>query len=186
MSDLLPEKKGFVGPTFSLQNRLRRLLWQIAWLLFARWTPPPFHRPRVALVRLFGGRVSWKAYIYPDVRIWAPWNLVMDDHATLARGVVCYNIGVIDIGRKAVVSQFSHLCTGTHDYRDPAFPLYSRPIHIGKRAWICANAFVGPGVSVGDGAILSAASVAQRDLKPWTIYHGNPAAELKNRPPFED
>lgn len=186
MNDPIAKKKGFVGPTFSLGNRLRRALWRVAWMLFARWTPPPLHRARVVLVRAFGGDVSWKAYIYPDVDIWAPWNLSMADYATLGRGVICYNIGQVTIGQRAVVSQYTHLCTGTHDYRDPAFTLYARPIHIGARSWVCANAFIGPGVTVGDGAILSAAGVATHDLSAWKIYQGNPAREVKARPEISD
>ncbi len=184
--DLLPSKQGFTGPTFSLVNRLKRSVWQLVWLLAARWTPPPAHRWRIALLRMFGARVSWRAYIYPSVQVWAPWNLSIDDYGTLARGVICYNIAPVSIGVRAVVSQGVHLCTGTHDYLDPAFPLTARPINIGKRAWVCADAFVGPGVTIGDGAILAAAAVAHRNIAPWGIYAGNPATFLRLRPEIND
>ena len=184
MTDLIPNKTGFIGPTFSLSNRFRRTARQVAWLLFARWTPPPFHKLRIALLRLFGAKISYKAYVYPDVKIWAPWNLEMDEYSTLARGVICYNIGAIKIGNKAVISQSVHLCTGTHDYRNPSFPLFSRPITICASAWICADAFIGPGVTVGEGAILAAAGVTHNDLIAWIIYSGNPATILKARSPM--
>jgi putative colanic acid biosynthesis acetyltransferase WcaF len=183
--DLLSQRRGYVGPTFTRGNRLRRLLWAAAWLLLARWTPPPLHRWRVLLLRAFGASVSWNAYVYSDVRIWAPWNLSMADHATLAPRVTCYNIAPIRIGRQAVVSQGAHLCTGTHDYKDPAFPLTARAIAIGARAWVCADAIVGPGVEVGEGAILGLGAVALRNLERWTIYAGNPAVPLKARPVLE-
>lgn len=184
--DLLKNKAGFTGPTFSVGNRLNRLLWSVAWLFLARWTPPPAHRVRIALLRAFGARVSWRAYVYPNVEIWAPWNLSIEDYGTLARGVVCYNIAPISIGVRAVVSQRVHLCTGSHNYLDPAFPLTAKPISIGKRAWVCANAFVGPGVTVGNGAILAAAGMAHCDLAPWSIYSGNPAKLLRTRPEIYD
>lgn len=184
--NLASTKKGFVGPSFSLANRLRRLLWQLTWLLAARWTPPPFHRWRIFVLRFFGAKVSWKAYVYSSAEIWAPWNLTIDDYGTLARGVTCYNIAPVTIGNRTVVSQGAQLCTGTHEYRDPDFPLISRPITIGRRAWICANAFVGPGVNVGDGVVLAAASVAFRDLDAWTVYVGNPASVIRQRPVIED
>jgi putative colanic acid biosynthesis acetyltransferase WcaF len=186
VKDLIEAKAGFVGPTFSFRSRLRRAVWNIAWFLLARWTPSPFHKLRIALIRAFGGRVSFGAYVYPDVRIWAPWNLYMATHATLGPGVICYDMAPITLGEKAVVSQFVHLCTGTHDYRDPAFRLHAKPIHIGQRAWICASAFVGPGVTIGDGAILGAAGAAFADLQPWTIYGGNPAAVIKARPIIDE
>lgn len=184
--NLIISKKGFVGPTFSVSNRLKRAAWQLLWLVAARWTPPPLHRWRIFLLRTFGAQVSWKAYVYPDVDIWAPWNLTVEDYGTLARGVVCYNIAPVSLGTRAVVSQGAHLCTGSHAYQDPAFPLIARPINIGRRAWVCAGAFVGPGVVVADGAILAAAGVAFHNLEPWTIYMGNPATIYRTRPAIED
>ena len=180
--DLLPRKKGFVGPTFSLSNRLKRAAWQLTWLLAARWTPPPFRRWRIFVLRLFGAQVSWQAFVYSNVEIWAPWNLAIDDYGSLGRGVNCYNIAPVRIGKRAVVSQGAYLCTGSHDYRDPEFPLVAKPITVGQRAWVCADAFVGPGVSVGDGAILAARGAAFDSLAPWTISRGNPAAFLCKRP----
>jgi len=102
-------------------------------------------------------------------------------HGTLARGVICYNIAPISIGEKVVISQGAHLCTGTHDYRKNSFPLQSFPIVIEDYAWICADTFVGPGVVVHEGAILSAAGATFKSLDAWTIYTGNPANFLKNR-----
>lgn len=184
--NILAGKKGFVGPSFSGRNRLRRACWGAAWLLLARWTPPFCHRWRIAVLRLFGGQVSWRAYVYGDVSIWAPWNLAVDDYGTLARGVVVYNIAPVTIGPRAVVSQRATLCTGTHDHRDPAFPLVARPIRLGRRAWVCASAFVGPGVTVGDGAVLAGGGVALKDLAAWTVHVGNPAAADRPRPVIED
>ena len=184
--DLLSQKKGFVGPTFSLSNRLKRAVWKLTWLLTARWTPPPFCRWRIFVLRLFGAKVSWRAFVYSSVEIWAPWHLTMDDYGSLGPGVNCYNIAPVRIGKRAVVSQGVYLCTGTHDYRDPEFPLFAKPITVGRRAWVCAGAFVGPGVSVGEGAILAAMGVAFDNLTPWTIYKGNPAHSVSSRQAIEE
>jgi len=179
--DILPNKKGFQGPTFSVSNRLKRIVWQFFWLVAARWTPPPLHRWRIFLLRLFGARISWRASVYPSAEIWAPWNLCIEEYGTLARRVICYNIAPVTIRSRAIVSQGVHLCTGTHDYRNLDFPLIARPIDIGVRAWVCADAFVGPGVTIADGAILAAAGVAFHDLDAWTIYSGNPAMPQRSR-----
>lgn len=183
---LIANKPGFVGPTFTFANRMKRIIWRLVWLVFARWTPPPFHGWRIFILRLFGARVSWKAYVYSSVEIWAPWNLSIEDYGVLGRGVICYNIAPVTIATRAVISQGAHLCTGTHDYLDPAFPLIARPISIGRRAWVCADAFVGPGVAVADGAILAAAGVAHKNLEPWVIYAGNPASFVRTRPEIND
>ena len=81
-----------------------------------------------------------------------------------------------------MVSQDASLCASTHLVEDPGFPLVLRPIRIGRDAWIAAEAFVGPGVTVGDGAVLGARGVAMRDLGEWAYYGGNPAQRLKERP----
>ena len=184
--DLISGKEGFVGPSFSLINRIKRIIWQTAWLLAARWTPAPFHRWRIFILRLFGACISYRAYVYPSVVLWAPWNLEMEDYATLGSGVNCYNIAKITIKKRAVVSQYAFLCTGTHAFRDPAFPLVAKSIEIGARAWICATAFVGPGVVVGDGAVLAAASVTFKNLESWHVYLGNPAEVQSARPVIDD
>jgi putative colanic acid biosynthesis acetyltransferase WcaF len=181
--DLLTDRRAFDGPTFSLSNRLRRLAWQLCWLLLARWTPPQARLWRLALLKAFGAQVSWRANVYPSVKIWAPWHLEMAPLAALAPRVEVYNIAPISIGEKAIVSQGAYLCTGTHDHRDPAFPLYARPIQIGRRAWVCAEAFVGPGVIVGEGAVLAARGVSFKPLAAWTVYQGNPATAVNTRPP---
>ncbi|MFM1803508.1 MAG: hypothetical protein RL136_387, partial [Planctomycetota bacterium] len=68
-----------------------------------------------------------------------------------------------------------------HDSRRPTMPLLRPPIEIGDEAWIAADAFVGPKVRVGEGAILGARGVALRDLEPWSIFVGNPAVKVRAR-----
>ena len=185
-ADILKERADRNAPTFSLSNRFKRLAWQIAWLLLARWTPPPLHRWRVALLNLFGARADATAHVYGSVEVWAPWNLTIRPYGSLARGVRCYNIAPIVIGRNSIVSQFAHLCTGTHDYRNADFRLYAKPITVGDHAWVCTDSFVGPGVSIGEGAVLGAAAVAVKDLEPWMVYAGNPAQARHPRPRVVD
>lgn len=105
----------------------------------------------------------------------------MHDHACLGNDVICYTQARITLQERAIVSQGAHLCTGSHDYNDPDFSLFARPINIGKDAWVCADAFIGPGVSVGEGAVLGARAVAFKDLQAWQVYSGNPAQLIKQR-----
>ena len=159
----------------------------LAWLLLARWTPPPLRAWRRFLLRLFGARIAPTANIYASARIWSPANLTIGDHAAIGPCATIYCMAPITIARFAVVSQGAHLCAGTHDIEDPAFQLRARPIAIGARAWIAAEAFVGPGVTVGEGAVLGARGCAMRDLEQWTVYRGNPAeAVRRRRVRFED
>lgn len=187
MSDLqLTERDDYNAPTFTLGNRIKRTLWRLVWVLVASWTPPPLHFWRIMLLNVFGAQVARSARVYGSVEVWAPWNLEVAEFGTLGPRVRCYNIARISIGYKVVVSQGAYLCTGTHNYLDPEFPLTARPITVGERAWVCAETFVGPGVNIGAGAVLGAASVANRDLDAWTVYSGNPAEARRKRPVMTD
>ena len=108
----------------------------------------------------------------------------MEHAATLGPGVDCYTMGSIELGAYAIVSQRAFLCTGTHNINDADFQIRSRPIKIEANAWVAAEAFVGPGVTVGEGAVLAARGVAFEDLEPWTVYLGNPAVAQKMRKRF--
>jgi len=179
--DVLEGSDPFKGPSFSLKSRIRRGIWGIVCALFFRPTPKLLGQWRVFLLRSFGARMGSGCNVHQSVKIWAPWNLEMGDEATLAERVVCYSMATVTLGKKAVVSQGSHLCAGTHDYTDPSFPLKAKPISIGEEAWVCADAFVGPGVTVGAGAVLGARGVATKDVPAWTVWAGNPAKYIKDR-----
>jgi putative colanic acid biosynthesis acetyltransferase WcaF len=169
------------GPSFPLRHRLFRAGWIVAWTLHAGWTPPPFHAWRRLVLRLFGARLAPTARVYGTTRIWYPPNLTMGPHSVIGPRADCYCMDRVTIGAFAVISQGAQLCGGTHLVDSADFQLVTRPIAIGERAWIAADAFVGPGVSVGEGAVLGARGVAFRDLEPWTIYAGNPARRLRTR-----
>lgn len=133
------------------------------------------------LLRLFGARIGAGAHPYPDVKIWAPWNLEMDDNSCLANGVDCYCVAKVTLGANATVSQYSYLCTASRDYNDPRMPLLAAPIVIGARAWITADVFVAPGVTIGDGAVVTARSSVFSDVAPGFVARGNPAVAVKAR-----
>jgi putative colanic acid biosynthesis acetyltransferase WcaF len=133
------------------------------------------------LLRLFGAHVAVGAKVLPSVKIWGPWNLTLGRFACLGDGVDCYCVGEISLGDHSTVSQRAFLCAATHDVADPTMALVVRPIAIGASAWVCAEAFVGPGTSIGEGAVVAARAVAVRDVAPWTIVGGNPARMLRKR-----
>lgn len=169
------------GPSFSLGNRALRILWQAAWLLLARWTPPPCHRWRALVLRLFGARLGANCRVHASARIWLPAQLELGDNVLIGPGAILYNQGRIAIGSGSVISQRAHLCASSHDTSDPHFQLVLRPIAIGAGCWVAAEAFVGPGVAMGDGAVLAARGALFADAEAMTIYRGNPATAYKPR-----
>jgi len=162
-------------------NKLGRVAWQLVWMILYRPTPRIFHPWRCLLLRLFGARLGVSVHPYPSARIWAPWNLVMGDHSCLSESVDCYCVDKITLGRNVTVSQNTHLCSASHDFRDPAFPLVTAPIVVQDEAWIAADAFIGPGVTVGEGAVVGARACVFRDVESWVIVGGNPARVIGRR-----
>lgn len=165
----------------SLYNKLVRALWNGVWLLLYRPSPVPLHGWRRFLLRLFGANIGQGTHLYPSAKIWAPWNLTMGAHSCLSHQVDCYSVDKIILGAHSIVSQYSFLCTASHDYTDPAMPLTTAPITLGKQAWITADVFVAPGVTIGDGAVIIARSSVFHDIEPWTVASGNPAQPVKPR-----
>ncbi len=171
----------YLRPAFPLTARLKRLVWNCCWLLLYRPSPRPFHAWRSMLLRLFGATMGPDCHFYPGSKVWAPWNLVCADQVTAGDGAEIYNPALMRFGSHAIVSQGGYVCGATHDFDSPAFPLLAYSMVIGPYAWICARAMVGPGVNVGEGAVLGLGSVASKDLEPWGVYAGTPAVKVKER-----
>ena len=169
------------GASFSWGNRLVRVVWGMAWLVFARFTPPPLHAWRRLVLRAFGARVGRGARVHASVAIWLPRNLELGEQVLIGPGAHLYNQGTITIGAWSVISQRAHLCASTHRVDDPDFQLECRPIVLGERCWVATEAFVGPGVTMGDGAVLGARAALFEDAAADGIFRGNPASLVRQR-----
>ncbi len=162
-------------------NLLYRISWALVWRLFASWTPPQMAAWRRILLLMFGAKLHKTAKVYGSARIWSPANLAMEQYACIGPHANIYSMALITLESYALISQGGHLCAGTHNIEDPHFQLVARPIRIGSRAWIAAEAFVGPGVTIGEGAVLGARACAMKDIAPWTVNSGNPARMIRMR-----
>ncbi|MEM7682661.1 MAG: putative colanic acid biosynthesis acetyltransferase [Planctomycetota bacterium] len=167
---------------YTRKDYARRVLWGLVDKVLIRPSPRRAFGWRRFWLRQMGATLADTARTWPTTRIVHPWLLEVGAHSAVAGGVNVYNLGRIRIGDHTVVSQDAHLCAGTHDYRRPELPLIRAEITIGSGVWVCAEAFVGPGVTVGDNAVVGARAVAGRDVPAWTVVAGNPAAVVKPRP----
>lgn len=136
---------------------------------------------RALLLELFGARLDSGAHIYASARIRDPRKLTMGKDSCMADGVICYNVAEIVIGDGATVSQRCFLCTASHDIDTPAHSLITAPIRIGDKAWVAAEAYIGMGVTLGQGAVVGARAAVFRNVAPWSVVGGNPAIFLRNR-----
>jgi putative colanic acid biosynthesis acetyltransferase WcaF len=167
---------------YTQKEKVARLLWSIVQGTAFRYSFHNWYGVRRALLNAFGAKLDKTARVRRTVRVEIPWNLTIGADSSVGDGAILYCLGPVTIGDRVGISQHAHLCAGSHDYTKPGMPLLRPPITIESDAWIAADAFVGPAVRVGEGAILGARGCAMQDLEPWSIYSGNPAKLVKPRP----
>jgi putative colanic acid biosynthesis acetyltransferase WcaF len=165
---------------YSTAEQLRRVAWSLGrWLV--RLSPRPCFAWRRVLLRVFGARIGAHVNIYPTAYLYMPWNVDIGDWSALGEDVLVYSLGKVRIGSSVTLSYRSHVCAGTHDLNDPALPLLKPPVHIEDGVWVGTEAFIGPGVTVGYGAIVGARAVVVKNVAPFDIVAGNPARTIGRR-----
>ena len=162
-------------------GKLRESLWLLVSLLLFQLCPLKLSALKRCVLRLFGAKVGRGVVIKPNVKITFPWKLEIGDHVWLGEECWLLNLDRIVIGSNVCVSQRAFVCTGSHNYKLSSFDLIVKPITVEDGAWLGAACWVGPGVTVGSHAVLTAGSVATKAVEPWGIYQGNPAVLVKQR-----
>jgi putative colanic acid biosynthesis acetyltransferase WcaF len=166
------------------KQQIGRLLWAIVYRLVFRCTFHNWYSLRAAILKTFGAKLGRNVRIRRTVKIEIPWNLSIGDDVSIGDEAILYSLGPITIGDRSFLSQYAHLCAGTHDHMSRDYPLVREPIVIGSDCWIAADAFVGPGVTIGDRTVVGARASAFSDLPPDVIAVGNPAKALRARERF--
>lgn len=121
-------------------------------------------------------------------RVSAPLSGVRFHNVSIGRNVIVMpgclmmSAGGITIEDGAMIAANVQLISNNHDLYERQV-ITCRPVRIGKNAWIGAGATILPGVTIGDNAVVGAASVVTRDVAPDTIVAGNPARVIKHIPP---
>ena len=157
-----------------------QLWWLVQATLFA-CSPQVMFGWRRWLLSLFGAKIGKGVLLRPSVKVTYPWKVSIGDFAWIGDDVVLYSLGEIEIGDHAVVSQRAYLCAASHDYTQPDFPIYAKKVCVGAQAWLATDVFVGPGVTIGDGAVVGARSSVFHDLPPMMVCVGCPAKPVKPR-----
>ena len=163
-------------------NRCKRIIWAFVNItLFRMFFLPQMKLIRNLLLRIFGAKLTLGVMVYPSCRIFAPWNLSVGKYSCIGPNTTIYNKAPIVIGENCVISQGAYLCTASHDISKKSHDLITKPIIIKNRAWVAAEAFVGMGVTIGEGAVVGARAAVFKDVEPWTVVGGNPARVIKKR-----
>jgi putative colanic acid biosynthesis acetyltransferase WcaF len=156
-------------------SQLKEALWfLVRWAFFDTSFPWPSALRRFWL-RRFGARVGHGVVIRAKVNVTFPWRFTAGDYVWLGEEVLVLSLAPVTLEKSVCVSQRAFLCTGSHDHRKASFDLITKPITVRTGAWIAAQAFIGPGVEIGAGAVVSAGSVALENVAPGVVTRGNPA-----------
>ena len=175
-----PQDTQFDSP-WTMSQRIKMLLWEYTWLILCSWTPKPANGWRIFILKLFGAKIYGNPFVHQRARIQIPWNLTMHHKSCLGDRANAYSLGKIEISEYTTIAQEAYICTGTHAFGSYTMNLITSPVKIGGNVFVGARAFIMPGVTIGDYAIVGASTVVTKDVESWTIVGGNPAKFIKQR-----
>ena len=168
--------------SITISNKLQRLFWNTCRLFLFRFFPTPlFSKWRALVLRCFGAKVGSGCQISNTAFISEPWNITIGDRVCIGPKTIISSGDKLTIGDKVTISQYSYICCESHEIDTLNKPYFTKPITIESFAWICADSFVGLGVTIGEGAVVGARSSVFKDVEPWTVVGGNPAKFIKKR-----
>jgi putative colanic acid biosynthesis acetyltransferase WcaF len=127
---------------------------------------------RRSLLKLMGARVGKRVIIRNNVKVHFPWNLSIGDDCWIGEEVWFISHEKITIGSNVCISQRSIVCSGGHDYRSAALEYAHKPVEIKDGAWVCLDAKVLPGVTIGECSVVSAGEVARNSLPDYSMLVG--------------
>jgi putative colanic acid biosynthesis acetyltransferase WcaF len=163
----------------------RSVLWRVGWhvvsaLVFQSALVLP-SRCKAALLRAFGARIGKGLVIKPRVTIKSPWFLELGDHVWLGEGVWIDNHTTVRVGSDVCISQGAYLFTGNHDWNDPRFRFFCRPIAVEDGVWVAAKAVICPGSLLARMSVVGAGVVWRGTSAPAAVYAGPRPTESRMR-----
>lgn len=167
---------------FSFKIKIKKKVWFMVWAITISWLPKAGVNGWIRMIyRMFGAQIPSTSGVHPTAHIYMPWNLKMGAYSTIASNVNMLNVAPVVIGQNCVISERVYICCASHNIYSNAHEQINAPIVLRDRSWVCAEAFVGMGVTIGEGSVVGARAAVFKDVEPWTIVGGNPAKFIKKR-----
>lgn len=168
--------------TFSKgKNSITIILWWFIQSTLFRCSLHNMYLYRAYILKLFGCKVGKGVKIRASAKFYYPWKISINDYSWIGDRAILYSLDNIQIGSNCVISQYAHLCTGSHEIESESFKLITKPIIVEDSVWVAADAFIGQGVTLREGSVIAARSSVYKDSEPWMVYMGNPAKPVKRR-----
>lgn len=162
-------------------NPFKRITWYVANRVFLNTCIPYPSAFKILILKLFGAKIGENIVIKPKVSIKYPWFLTIGNYSWIGESVWIDNLAQVKIGSNCCISQGALLLCGNHNYRKTSFDLMIGQIILEDGVWIGARATICPGVTCKSHSVLTAGSVATKELDAYSIYQGNPAQKVKER-----
>ena len=163
----------------------RSLLWRAAWLFAGQPLLGCFLLPsssfRAALLRLFGAKIGSGVVIHSEVQVKYPWHLIVGDDCWIGEHAWIDNLTTVRLGNNVCISQGCYICTGNHDWTDPAFGLIVRTVSLEDGSWAGAKSVLLPGTRLEERSVVAAGGIASGTIPAGEIFGGNPASFLRVR-----
>jgi putative colanic acid biosynthesis acetyltransferase WcaF len=170
-----------VPADFRGKGKIYTQLWWCVDATLFKLSPKFMYGFRRELLRFFGAKIGVGVLIRPSARITYPWKLTVGDNSWIGDDSIIYNLGQIEIGSNVAIAHRVYLCTGFHEVDKVTFDIGAKPIVIEDEVWLPNDVFVGPGVSIGRGAVIGARSSVFSDMPEGMICYGTPAKPIKPR-----
>ena len=133
---------------------------------------------RILILRAGGSKIGKKVVIRNKVKVHFPWNLELGDNCWIGEDIWFINHEKIKIGSNVCISQRSIICSGGHDYRSASLEYSHKPIEIKDGAWVCLDAKVLPGVTIGECSVVSAGEIARKSVPDYSMLVGGEIRQI--------
>lgn len=157
------------------------IVWYLAKLTFIQSSVPWPNAFKAVVLRVFGARVGRGLYLRPGVNIHFPWRLSVGDNVWIGDRCTILNLEPVVLADNVALAHEVYLAAAGHDVSSPTFAYANRPITVRSGAWIATRAYVGPGVTIGEHAVVAAAAAVVKDVDDWSIVAGVPARVIGRR-----
>ena len=141
----------------------------------------PFWWLRKRMLALAGIKMGKGSFIMRKVYVMEPPRLIIGEHSHINRGCLLDAREKITIGDNVSVSHDVRIVTGGHDGQSPDFIGIFKPIVIDDHVWLGVGSTILQGVHIGEGAIVAAGAVVNKDVEPYSIVGGVPAKKIGER-----
>ncbi|GAB3631917.1 sugar O-acetyltransferase [Microbacterium shaanxiense] len=138
---------------------------------------------RALLSRLIGKPVDETVTVFPPFSSDFGRNITLGKRIFINAGCKFQDQGGISIGDDCLIGHNVVIATLNHDLAPSRrADMHPAPVSIGRNVWIGANATILAGVTIGDDAVVAAASVVTKDVPAGSIVVGSPARVVRSVP----